>query len=167
MRAVAPGDSPRLESRHLSRHPLGEPVVDCAFADVQLPGGLGLAHPLEITVDDCEAESFGQSGDFFVECRQQIIGRGWPTLFHCVFHLPHLPFECAPPGRCDIGLNGNPVCDPVQPAAEGIPTADGVPLFDQDQEGGLEGIFGIMRVAQDSAADAQDHGPVAHDESFK
>ena len=115
------------ESRHFGRHALGEPVVDCAFADVQLPGGLGLAHPLEITVDDCEAESFGQSGDFFVECRQQIIGRGWPTLFHCVFHLPHLPFECyRSPGRCDIGLNGNPVCDPVQPAAEGIPTADGV-----------------------------------------
>jgi hypothetical protein len=39
---------------------------------------------------------------------------------------------------------------------------------DEDQEGGLEGVLDVMRIAEDPSADVQDHRPVAlhqYDES--
>ena len=50
--------------------------------------------------------------------------------------------------------------DLVQPAPQGVSSPDRAALLDQDQEGRLEGVLGIVRVAQDPPADAQDHRPV-------
>ena len=50
--------------------------------------------------------------------------------------------------------------DLVQPARQGVSSPDRAALLDQDQEGRLEGVLGIVRVAQDPPADAQDHRSV-------
>ena len=56
------------------------------------------------------------------------------------------------PGPCR-----DPSADPVEPAAERIVDADGPGLADQDQEGRLERVLDVVGIAQDAAADAQDH----------
>ena len=40
------------------------------------------------------------------------------------------------------------------------PAPDRAGLLDQDEEGGLEGVLGVVGVAQDAPADGQDHRPV-------
>ena len=51
--------------------------------------------------------------------------------------------------------------EPVPDLAAG---PDGRRLADEDEEGGLEGVLGVMGVAQDATADAQHHRPMpAHE----
>ena len=56
---------------------------------------------------------------------------------------------------------GDVVGHAVQPAGQraGGPDVGGLPR--QDQERRLEGVFGVLPVAEDVLADAQDHRPVA------
>ena len=48
----------------------------------------------------------------------------------------------------------------MQPVAEDGPRSERGGLADQDEERGLEGVLGVGVVAQDAAADAQDHRAV-------
>ena len=50
--------------------------------------------------------------------------------------------------------------DAVEPAPDRFPVADGGGAADEDQEGGLEGVLGVVLVAEDRTADAEDHRPV-------
>ena len=52
----------------------------------------------------------------------------------------------------------------MQPARHRLATADRAGPASQDQERGLRSILGIVFVAQDLAADPQDHRPVAIDQ---
>ena len=64
------------------------------------------------------------------------------------------------PGRADAGLLGRAHGDAVEPARDLLPAHDRGRLPGQDQEGRLEGVLGLVRIAQDAAADAQHHRPV-------
>jgi hypothetical protein len=48
----------------------------------------------------------------------------------------------------------------VEPAAQTFLVANGASPARQHQEGGLEGVLGVLLVAKDAAAQTQDHGPV-------
>jgi hypothetical protein len=65
------------------------------------------------------------------------------------------------------GLARQAVGDAVQPAADRLAASDRRGLARQDQEGGLEGVLGIVGVAEDAAADAEHHRPVAADEGLE
>ncbi len=65
------------------------------------------------------------------------------------------------------GLEGDPVGDPEQPAAQGIPPADGGGFAEEHQEGRLERILRLVPIVQDAPAGAQDHGAVPPDDGFK
>ena len=52
----------------------------------------------------------------------------------------------------------------MEPGAERVADPERPRLADQDQEGGLEGVLGVVRVAEDAPADAQDHRPVPLDQ---
>ena len=54
--------------------------------------------------------------------------------------------------------------DLAQPAAEAVLAPDRPSLADEDQEGGLEGVLGVVGVVEDRAADAQHHRPVPLDQ---
>ena len=69
-----------------------------------------------------------------------------------------------PPGRRGPGVAGDPKGDIMEPGPERFADPESASLTDQDQEGGLEGILGIVRVAQDAVTDAHDHRRVALDE---
>jgi hypothetical protein len=57
--------------------------------------------------------------------------------------------------------------DAMQPVADLGPGEDGSGAADEDQEGGLEGVLGVGLVAQDAAADTQDHGAVTAQQGLK
>ena len=46
-------------------------------------------------------------------------------------------------------------------------SADGLGLTDEDQEGRLKGILGVMPIAQQPMADRQDHWPMAVEQDGK
>ena len=70
----------------------------------------------------------------------------------------------APPRGLDLRPGGDPPRDAEEPAPDRLATTDRAGLAHQDQEGGLEGVVGVVRVAQELPADAQDHGPVSFDQ---
>ena len=71
-----------------------------------------------------------------------------------------LPFAGAAPGRGDVRLDRDAVRHAVQPAAQGLAPPDRAGLLDQDEEGRLEGVLGVVGVAEDAAADREHHRPV-------
>jgi hypothetical protein len=70
----------------------------------------------------------------------------------------------APPGRSDPGLLGHAVGDAVKPAGNGSLLVDGIGLAGEDQERALEGIFGIVIIAEDMTAHVPDQRAVSVDE---
>src|SRR5262249_12258266 len=58
-------------------------------------------------------------------------------------------------------LHGDAVSDPVQPAGDGTFLDDGAGLAGQDEERGLEGVLGVLFLAQETAADAHHQRAVA------
>ena len=52
----------------------------------------------------------------------------------------------------------------MQPAPDRLLPAHGGGPADEDEERGLEGVLGVVLVAQDRAADAEDHRPVPLDQ---
>ena len=55
----------------------------------------------------------------------------------------------------------------MQKAGHRAAVADGSRLAGEHEEGGLEGIFGIVDVPQHAAADAHDHPLVAPEQQLK
>src|SRR5262249_22190230 len=66
----------------------------------------------------------------------------------------------APPGRGPSGRGGPAAPHSVERAGQGLALADRAGLPGQEEEGGLEGVLGILLLAQGAAADAQHHRPV-------
>jgi hypothetical protein len=67
----------------------------------------------------------------------------------------------APAHRVGPGLEGHAVRDAVEPAAQRFLPGDRPGLAGEDEEGRLEGVLGVVRVAQHPLADAEHRGPVA------
>src|SRR5262249_15832382 len=57
--------------------------------------------------------------------------------------------------------------DAVEPGGEALTLADAAGLADEDEEGGLEGVVGLVGVAQHLAADTADERPVAAEEGLE
>ncbi len=71
-------------------------------------------------------------------------------------------------GRClCLGAQGDSISHLVEPAAHGLPFANRARFAHQQEERGLEGIFGDMRIAQHPPAHAPDHGTVPPHQYFK
>ena len=73
-------------------------------------------------------------------------------------------FVPASAGEPDPGLPRRADRHPVEPGAQQVGVADGEGLAGEDEEDGLEGVLGVVPVAQELSADAQDHRPVARHE---
>jgi len=63
------------------------------------------------------------------------------------------------------GLARHAQGDAVQPAGQRLRSAEGARPAGEDEEGSLEAIFCVVDAAQDMAADAQHHAPVAAHQS--
>jgi hypothetical protein len=62
---------------------------------------------------------------------------------------------------------GGAVGDAVQPAGERRAAPERACLPGEGEEGGLEGVLGVLPVAQEPAADAEHHGAVPPDEHLE
>jgi hypothetical protein len=69
-------------------------------------------------------------------------------------HVSHLPFPGAPAGGNRPGLQGGAAGDAVQPVADQLAGHDRGRPAGEDEEGGLEGVLGVLLVGQHAAADA-------------
>jgi hypothetical protein len=65
-----------------------------------------------------------------------------------------------PPGLRPPRLEGDAIGHPMEPTAHGPALADFRRAAGQNQEGGLEGVLGVLVVVKDVLAHAQDERPV-------
>ena len=73
-----------------------------------------------------------------------------------------LPSRTHPPARTPgLGLLRRPASDPIEPVAQQVRIADRAGFLRQDEERGLKGILGVVRIAQEALAHAQDHRSVS------
>jgi hypothetical protein len=131
----------------------------------QQGGGLAGAVSFEITEDDGGAVLFRQPINLRIEDRPQVapgsfveVGGGKVGLFARLRPAAH---------GFGPGAQGDAVSDLVEPAAEGLVLPDRVAFADEGKEGGLEGILGVLRVAQQTAAQVPDHLAVAPDQHLE
>jgi hypothetical protein len=69
----------------------------------------------------------------------------------------------AKPRRGKAGSSGDTVCYAMEPRAQRVLHPQRPGLLDQDEEGSLEGILGIVRIGKDVSADAQHHRSMPFD----
>ena len=135
-----------------------QPALDRADRPAQVPRGLLVGAALEVAEDDRRAVTFGEPVDLLVQQPLQldVAARGGsPARRH-----RRAPLEATVAGGRRPGARRGPVGDLVQPGAERIPHPEPARPLHQDQERGLEGVLGVVRVSQHAPADPQDHRPV-------
>jgi hypothetical protein len=82
-------------------------------------------------------------------------------------HLCRLPFTL--PAQRSLGARPerDALSDAMQPATDRLLLADRGSPADEDEERGLEGVLGVVGVAQHPPADTQDHRAVAAHEGLE
>jgi hypothetical protein len=147
-------------SQPLPQQPAGaaEAVADRGLAPAQPDGHLGAALVFQAAEDKRLAVGLGQAGDLLVQDGLDLLplgaeaGGGGPR--------PCLLFVFAPPGGGPSCLGSHAGCHSMKPAGQRLALANGGGPPCQEQEGGLEGVLGVLLVAEPAAAQVEDHGPV-------
>jgi hypothetical protein len=114
---------------------------------------------LQIAQDNDDSILVRQPAQFLVKEPSQIC----PKLFRhgfCLGHVDYLPLSRPPSGGCPSGLQCRLVSHPVEPIGHHLPRHDRGRLADEDKEGRLKGVLGVV-MAEKTAADSPDHGAVA------
>jgi hypothetical protein len=125
-------------------------------------GGL-LARPaLQVAQHDGGAVVVGQAAQLLIQ-QWPHVGPfvSWGGLGVGRYRDPRFPPPA--PGVGPAGLQRRLAGDPVQPVGDLLPRRDGLGLRGEDEEGGLEGVLGVV-VAEQASAHAPDHRPVPFDE---
>jgi hypothetical protein len=78
-----------------------------------------------------------------------------------------MPFEELMPGKLGSGLTGHAPCDFVQPRTQRFSPMQRTGLASQHQEGCLEGILGMVLIAEHAPANAEYHRPVPFHQGSK
>ena len=135
----------------------GEPPPDGPDGPTQSGGGLVVGAALEVAEDDRIAVSGRESLDLLVEQLGPLAAFEGVAGVACGKAVGPGP---RPFGGVAAGPGGHPAGHAVEPAAEPIAPADRAGPAGQDQECGLEGVLGVVGVAERAPADAPDHRPV-------
>ena len=143
-----------------------QPTRDRADGPAELLGRLPVGLPLQLAEDDGQAVLLGQAGHLPIQPREQFVR----VLVRDRFGFGHLPGRAFPdpplrPGR--PRFHGRLECHPVEPVAELLPRHDRSRLPGEDQERRLEGVFGVVVIPEDAAADAPDERPVSLDDRLE
>ncbi len=161
--STAVGATPRRSRRPRSRSlPRRNRVRTVPTGHSRALRRLTFREALQLAQHDRLAVFFRELLDLVVKHVAEVVPsrviRGWHR------HLGRPPLVRTAPGRGRSGRQGDASGDAVQPARRRAPLANRSTLPSQDQERGLEGIFGVMRVAQDHPADAQHHWAMSGDQ---
>jgi hypothetical protein len=137
-----------------------QPVFQRPQRTVQLLGRFVARLPLQVTEQQGSPVALRQPPQFLIENLTQLpFARLRPGLRYWHFHdLPFLPAS-ARAGAPEV--RGHPGSDLVEPVDDRRLPADRARLPGQHQEGGLEGVFRILRLPQATPTDAQHQRPMA------
>lgn len=117
-----------------------------------------VGQPLQVAEHHGGAEPLGQVGDLLMEdlpvgiVDSRDVALGGP--------LRAEPVDRPPPRGPALAADRHAVRDAEQPTRDRPAIADRTGPVRQDQEDGLEGVLGVVRVVEDAPADPQDHRPV-------
>ena len=136
--------------------PVLEAALERPHGHTQAGGGLIVREGFEVAEDHGLAKGPRQPGEGLVE-----IGSGRRIIPMRGSHGGLPAFVVNPAEGIGPGSLGDPQGHPVEPGADQFAAADGPGAAGQDEEGGLGGVLGVVDPAQDAAAHAQDHRPVA------
>jgi hypothetical protein len=144
--------------------PTGQAAADGAQRAAQLHRRLLLRQALPVAEHHRGAVLLGQPPHFLLHDRAEfaavdLVGIGRLDGFDDAGRRTFLDGPTA--RRPDPDAGRRPAGDAVEPAPHRIQPADRARPAHQDQERGLEGVVGVVGVAEPVAADAQDHRPVA------
>ena len=120
-----------------------------------MPGHLLAGVAFQVAQDDQRPAPLGQSAQLLIQPRQQFLVTGFD---HGGFgHHVHLHLTPAPLRRRRLQPHRRLPGDTVKPVRHHLSGHDRRRLLDEYEEGGLERILGVVRVAKDSAAHAPHH----------
>jgi hypothetical protein len=144
----------------------GQPAARRRLAPLEVVGGLLIGHLLEVAEHDRPAEPVGEPVDLLVDRRGGIVvtGAGGDRIPGT---LGRAAFLVAATGGVRPELERDPPRHAMQPAADGALDPDRSGLARQQEEGGLEGVVGIVGVVEHAAADGQDHRPMPTDQRLE
>jgi hypothetical protein len=121
---------------------------------------------LQIAENDWKPVVFGQAVQFLIQQGLQITPLVLLGSFGCG-QLRHLLLSASPLRRHGFRFHGRAEGDTVQPVGNLLPRPDGRRFAGEDQKGRLKGVLGIVMIADDTTADAEDHWAVTTDKGFK
>ena len=134
--------------------------MDRPHGTEELRGDLGVGPTLEVMEHDRRAVVLGEPVDLRVECRAELAALERVDTASDWNLLQAGPHMAARTIGDDPGPGCHPVGDPVEPAPQHLPVADGAGLAGEDQKRGLEGVLSVVGIVQYAPADAQYHRPV-------
>ena len=131
-----------------------------SFRPAQFAGGLLARLALHVAQHDRQTMLLGEAVDLAVEQGEPFaVARRDPAR-----HVFERFLLGATADAHGLGLQGNAISDAVEPGADALPRHDCGGLADEDEKGGLEGVVGVVHVAEDAAANAEHHRSMAaHD----
>ncbi len=118
---------------------------------------------LEVAEDQGQAEGIRQSIDLDVQRLGLLEGQDRPIgRDRGVRRARREPlFLPSPAADLEPGETRRAEGNTIEPVAQQVGFTDGTRFPGQDEEGGLEGVLGVMAVAQDLSADTEHHRPVS------
>jgi hypothetical protein len=142
--------------------PAGQPAPDRPGRPAQLARRLLSGQPLEVAEHEGHAIPRGQPAELLVQRLSEVI----PSPDVLDGRLRHPGRLLVPPaasgGRAEA--RGRPPGDLMEPGPERAGQDERARPPGEDEEGGLEGVLGGLRVPEGPAADPEHHRPVAVDE---
>ncbi len=122
--------------------------------------GLRARLVFQITQEKGNPVLLGQAAQLLVEQELQVIQLVILPRFE-VGHFRHLPFSGLPLRCGRPRLQRRLVRHPMQPVDDHFSGHDGSRLADEDEEGSLEGVLGVVVVVEDPAAHSPHHRTMA------
>ena len=144
----------------------GEPALDRPDRPFEEGGHLLVGLPLQVAEDDGLPIFLGESADLLVQHGPELVP-GDVVVVTRGQHRRALPFPSVTPGRVGLRSNRRAVGHLVEPVAQHLAIADRPGLADEQEERGLEGVLGVLRLVEHVPADAQDHRPMPPDERLE
>ena len=135
----------------------GQARLDGSRGATDSPRCFFIALAFEITQNDGRTVLRRKPANFVVQGRAQV--EVCSRIPGC-FQIAKVLLVGQPLRALGAGFGGSEKCDTVQPVAEQLWPGDRTCFANEHQERRLEGVVGVVGVAEHTPADAQDHGPM-------
>ncbi len=139
-----------------------QPALDRTDGASEVPRRLLVAAALHIAEDDRHPEAVGEPVDLRMNQGGELLAADLVPV-----RIPHrhrTPLRRPPAAGVDPGADRGAAGDPMEPGPQRVAHPERAGLPHQDQERRLEGVLGIVVVADDRAADPPDHRAVPLDQ---